>query len=72
MSHVEFMDPFAAKARASDTASASLAPVVPAAPGTSMVPLQNPAGPSRGRDHELRRLIRDLEALASRNKPSWD
>jgi hypothetical protein len=70
MKRIDFVDPFTVEARAPGATPARLAPA-PAAPGVPSAALEKGlTGPTRGREHEVRRLIRDLEALASRNRPT--
>jgi hypothetical protein len=65
MQKVNFIDPYAAQTRSSMTwANARRSASTPSESleGTAV------PSPRRGREHEVRRVIKDLAALAARNK----
>lgn len=67
MNHIQFYDPFEAKAR---VASAKDLKEAPKAHETPPVGADRPVTP--GREHERRRLIRDLADLASKKERHKD
>ena len=66
MENVSFIDPFAAGDRppVKPPREPKPAPEPPKGPAAT-----SPAVPTRSREHEVQRLIRDLAVLAARNKP---
>lgn len=66
MENVSFIDPFAAGDRPAVKPPRDPKPAPEPPKGPAATP---PAVPTRGREHEVQRLIRDLAVLAARNKP---
>jgi hypothetical protein len=66
MENVSFIDPFAAGDQRPVKPPREPKPVTepPKVPAAA-----SPAVPTRSREHEVQRLIRDLAVLAARNKP---
>ncbi len=67
MERLTFIDPFASEGKHPSTRTPRDTPPVPVPSGR--LPATPPVARARGREHELRRLINDLAALASRNSP---
>lgn len=67
MGQVTFIDPFAREGKQPSTPTSEDTLPVPVPSGRP--PATPPVASARGREHELRRLINDLAALASRNSP---
>ncbi|WP_258804301.1 hypothetical protein [Pseudarthrobacter sp. NS4] len=65
MEQVTFIDPFGSEGKQPSTPTPEATLPVPVPSGRP--PATPPVARARGREHELRRLIDDLAALASRN-----